>query len=412
VCFVRAAIVSTLLAQRQSKDGQALAAWAQEQVTAGTLAELGRGALVLQHDGSPDAPWQVSWEFRHGDVPCRWTLSDYGGHASIVAGQPQDAQPGEASAYTQLWEAFFGPPASVTSGSDLPPLPQFTLGLLCHPGGRPVETLQVQPNGGRLLPELAPHRSFADLAEIPLWTQQPNRVYSLAWVLRRVFQRGLIVIGEQFRGVGTMAAPLRPAGLYSIRELAARAPSFDPHALPLRLLRLKNGDLADRERFCQVQSLFAELASGREVDLSLQVSASGGQEAAGGDNGEAVVTVLVTSQDSTAGTGWELPVQLCGAGTWEALVLAEALAAAPGRVIVLDEPALNLHPGWQQLLLARLRQRAGSGQCVLITHSPYLLPVDNEDDIYRLVRADRYDGVTRLSRARRPVTDARAVVRD
>jgi len=93
-------------------------------------------------------------------------------------------------------------------------------------------------------------------------------------------------------------------------------------------------------------------------------------------------------------------------------VLAEALATAPGRVIVLDEPALNLHPGWQQLLLARLRQRAGSGQSVLITHSPYLLPVNDEDDIYRLVRADRYDGVTRLSRARRPVTDARAVVRD
>jgi Overcoming lysogenization defect protein-like, TOPRIM domain/AAA domain, putative AbiEii toxin, Type IV TA system len=93
-------------------------------------------------------------------------------------------------------------------------------------------------------------------------------------------------------------------------------------------------------------------------------------------------------------------------------VLAEAVASAPGRMIVLDEPALNLHPGWQQLLLARLRQSTGSGQFVLITHSPYLLPVDDEDDIYRLVRANRCDGVTRVSRASRPVTDPRAVVRD
>jgi hypothetical protein len=59
-----------------------------------------------------------------------------------------------------------------------------------------------------------------------------------------------------------------------------------------------------------------------------------------------------------------------------------------------------------------LRRRAGPSQSILITHSPYLLPVDDEDDIYRLVRADRGDGGTRLSQARYPVTDARAVVRD
>jgi len=414
-CFVRAAIVSTLLAQRQSKDGQALAAWAEEQVTADTLADLGHGALVLQHEGSPDAPWRVTWEFRNGDAPYRWVLNGYrSAHVLIAAGQPEDV-PNESNSYTPLWEAIFGSPASGAGSSELPSLPQFTFALLCRPDGPPVEALQVQANGGRLDPELAPHRSFADLAGIPLWTQTPDRVYSLAWVLRQVFQRGLVVIGEQFRGVGSMATPLRAAGLYSIRELAARAPNFDPYALPLRLLRLKNGDLADRDRFRQVQDLFAELASGRGMDLSLQISApaqQGGQDAAGGDDGAAVVTVLVTSEDSREGARWELPIQMCGAGTWEALVLAEALAAGPDRVTVLDEPALNLHPGWQQLLLARLRKRAGARQSVLITHSPYLLPVDDEDDIYRLVRADRYEGVTRLSRASRPVTDPRAVVRD
>jgi hypothetical protein len=414
-CFARAAIVSTLLAQRQSNDGgRVLAAWAEEQVTADALAELGRGVLVLQHDGSPDAPWQASWEFRHGDVLCRWTLSDYGGRMAVVAGQPQDVPSGGGGSYTQLQQAFFDPASRGTSSTEVPPLPQFTLGLLYRQDGPPMEALQVQANGGHLDPELAPHRNFAEMAEIRLWTQQPNRVYSLAWVLRRVFQRGLVVIGEQFRGVGTMAAPLRPAGLYSIRELAAQAPNFDPYALPLRLLRLKNGDLAGRQRFRQVQSLFGELASGRGMDLSLQVSAPmqhAGQETAGGDDGEAIVTVLVTGDDPD-GTSWELPVQMCGAGTWEAVVLAEALASPPSRVIVLDEPALNLHPGWQQLLLAQLRRHAGSRQSMLITHSPYLLPVDDEDDIYRLVRADRSDGGTRLSQARYPVTDARAVVRD
>jgi ABC-type Mn2+/Zn2+ transport system ATPase subunit len=415
-CFVRAAIVSTLLAQRSSDEGgQVLAAWAGEQITADAVIDLGRGVLVLQYNGSPDAPWQVSWEFRHGDVSCRWALSDYGGRMAVVGEQSQAAPSGRVGGYTQLAQTVFDSPSDGASSTGLPPLRPFSLEMLYRQDGPPVEALLLQASSGHLDPELAPHRSFADLVEIPLWTQQPNRVYSLAWVLRRVFQRGLVIIGEQFRGVGTMAAPLRPAGLYSIRELAAQAPNFDPYALPLRLLRLKNGDQAGRHRFREVQRLFGELASGRGLDLSMQVVAPAqatGQRDTGGDDGEAVVTILVTSEDSPAGSSWELPVQLCGAGTWEAVVLAEVLASAPSRVIVLDEPALNLHPGWQQLLLAQLRRYAGSRQSVLITHSPYLVPVDDEADIYRLVRADRSDGVTRLSRARYPLTDARAVVRD
>jgi len=419
-CFVRAALVATLLAQGQSVNGQGgvswaeeVPAWAEAQVTTSALAELGRGTLAFQHDGSPDAPWQIFWDFRHGNVPYRWTLTDYSSdRISIMAGKPENA-PVAVGAYTPLWDAIFGSPVSGSSSNEPPLLPPFTLDLLCRRDGPPVEALQIQSHGNRLYPELRPHRSFADLAGIPLWTQQSNRVYALAWVLRRVFQRGLMIMSEQFRGVGTLAVPLRPAGLYSIRELASRTPSFDPYALPLRLLRLKTGDLNDREQFRRVQGLFAELASGREMDVSLQVSApapSSGEGTAG--DGEAVVTILVATEDSPAGGHWELPIQMCGAGTWEALILAEALASAPSRVIVLDEPALNLHPGWQQLLLARLRQRASTGQSVLITHSPYLLPIEAEDDIYRIVRADRSDGATRLSRANRPVTDPRAVVRD
>ena len=402
--FLRAAIVSTLTASGDAHLGQSLSDWAERFITPPALADLASGTLVLQHTGSPDAPWDISWEFRFAGQRCRWGLSDVGGgRVSVLDADGGERPPGIANTYAPLSTVILGRPAG-SKPSDVPEIPEFSLSLLLGKDGMPGEAPLVQASGGRLDPALGPHRAFAEMAELALWVQQPNRVYSLAWLLRRAFQRGLVFLGEQLRGIGTMAAPLRAAGRYSIDELASRAPGFEPHALPLRLMRLKNGSLEERVRFRRIQELFARLASGRGVELSFQVAGAGGDAEA-----EVAVTVLVTEQDSSSGSSWELPVQLCGAGTWEALVIAEALAG-PDQVIVMDEPALNLHPGWQQQLLALLKERAG--QSLLITHSPYLLPLEDEDDIYRIVRASRAGGVTRLSRARRPVPDPRAVIRD
>jgi hypothetical protein len=403
VVFLRAAIVSTLMASGDAYLGQSLSAWAEESITSAAVADLASGALVLQHVGLPDAPWEVSWEFQFAGQRCRWGLSDVGGGKVSVLDADEGARSAKANPYVQLPETILGRPGSFKPG-EVPEMPKFGINLLLGKDGVPGEAPLVQANGGHLDPALGPHRAFAEMAEVALWIQQPNRVYSLAWVLRRAFQRGIVFIGEQLRGVGTMAVPPRPAGRYSISELASRAPGFEPYALPLRLMRLKNGSLQERDRFLRIQELFGSLASGRGVELSFQVAQGNGEES----DAEAAVTVLITEHDAS-GSPLELPVQLCGAGTWEALVLSEALASSD-RVVIMDEPALNLHPGWQQHLLGLLRERVG--QSILITHSPYLLPVEDENDIYRIVRVSRSDGATRVSRASRPVTDPRAVVRD
>ncbi len=405
-CFLRAAFVSTLLSAGRGQQPPGLEEWAEKQITVRSVADLGQGTLVLQHAGSPDAPWQVSWEFQAHGRRCRWGLSDIGGGRIVDMGAIPNPEQATGSTHTPLWDVIFPAPPDGRS-IDVRLLPDFDLSLLLGQGRPPVEAPLVHAEGGRMDPALAPYRMFSDMAGFQPWVQQPNRVYSLAWLLRRVYQRGLIITGEQFRGIGTMAAPPRPAGQYTISELAAPAPASEPYALPLRLMRLKNGNLEERDQFRQIQNLFGELASGRRVELSFQVTAT---PAAAGQEAEAAVTVLVADQDAGRGEVWELPVQLCGAGTWEALVLAEALVSGDDRVVILDEPALNLHPGWQQLLLAHLRERGG--QSVLITHSPYLLPVENEDDIHRITRVSRRDGVTHLSRAGHPVADAHAVVRD
>ena len=58
------------------------------------------------------------------------------------------------------------------------------------------------------------------------------------------------------------------------------------------------------------------------------------------DDGEPVMII----EPTVAGHHGERPVELSGAGIQEALVLSALLGSNPGRVTVLDEPAVNLEP--------------------------------------------------------------------
>ena len=78
------------------------------------------------------------------------------------------------------------------------------------------------------------------------------------------------------------------------------------------------------------------------------------------------------------------------------MVVAEAVADSDDRVIVLDEPALNLHPAWQRLLAARVRD--APGQFLVITHSPYLVSMERPEDLAGLVRLSRSNGATTVRR--------------
>jgi predicted ATP-dependent endonuclease of OLD family len=95
-----------------------------------------------------------------------------------------------------------------------------------------------------------------------------------------------------------------------------------------------------------------------------------------------------------------------GAGTWEALVLAESIVDSEHRLVVLDEPALNLSPTWQHLVRSQLRD--APGQFLLITHSSGLVPVDQPEDLCRLVRFDSAGGATRVRRLSAPLGEEAA----
>ncbi|MGH8987757.1 MAG: ATP-dependent nuclease [Acidimicrobiales bacterium] len=65
-------------------------------------------------------------------------------------------------------------------------------------------------------------------------------------------------------------------------------------------------------------------------------------------------------------------------------------------MVVLDEPALSLHPAWQCLLAARVRE--APGQFLVVTHSLYLVPIEKPNDLAGVVRLTRSNGATVLRR--------------
>lgn len=64
-------------------------------------------------------------------------------------------------------------------------------------------------------------------------------------------------------------------------------------------------------------------------------------------------------------------------------MLRALLRGTPGRITVLDEPAVNLEPTVQRRLVSQVR---GPGQYLVITHSADLVPFDESDDLKRIVR--------------------------
>jgi hypothetical protein len=186
-------------------------------------------------------------------------------------------------------------------------------------------------------------------------------------------------------------------------EFTSHTIGREPSALPLRLLRLKNGGVADCQRYASIHELFRTLAPGKTFDVTYaampgQASSSGAEptDADTGEPPEINVTVLVSDEIAPPAGRRELSIFQHGAGTWEALVLAEALADSGHRVVILDEPGPTLHPTWQRLLKSRLGDNPG--QVVLVTHSASMVPVETVTDLHRLVHLGRIGGSTRPRR--------------
>ncbi len=412
--FVRAAILHTLIEELQSGDPPArvrLAEWTDAEIGDDALSPLLAGAVVLRHAGMSHAPWEVSYEFTYDGVDYCWLIAGPNMMPGIVRSDSRPAWRG-AGVRKRLLDCLFGMSATGGQPAQLPdPLPPFDLAALC-PGPSEVVAAPVLRTGGGILDQqLPPFRRAIDLLGLPIPETAPNQTWPLSYVLNLILADGVVTVGEQFRGLGAGGGPPQQPGPYPWEAMASPLRSHAPWALPLRLFELKNGTPEQRRRYKAIQDTFTALAPGRTFEIGFQATPleaispapiGAGQVAVFGPNAPvdqsalvqpgATITVVIGRTANGGRHPDDLPVQLHGAGTWEALVLAEALADSEGRFVILDEPAVTLHPTWQRALRSRIPQT--SGQLLVITHSADLAPIASADDLARLVRVENESGAT------------------
>ena len=420
--FVRASILSTLLGELRfhsnDENAAAVSRWVETEITNVKLSPLCSGAVLLEHNGLPDQPWDISYEFSYQNVSYRWLISP-SNFASVIVPASSIPYRGNQIGDKRLMEALFKL-ASSDQPVQLPDLlPSFDFSSLCPGNDRPIGPILIQTGAGSFDTDFTPFRRAVELLNIPGKDNVSQRSFPLSYVLLLLLEDGIITLGEQFRGLGIGGTPPQQSGPYPWEVLISPLRSRSPWLLPLRLFELKNGSQADRIRFQEIQKTFTELAPGRSIDVKFEAFDRNTMNPTAIGTGQVVAysasnsrqdqqNLLVTPQPGAAITivvdrekgndrhPDDIPIQLHGGGTWESLVIAEALVESRDRFVIYDEPALTLHPTWQRAVRSAIKKAPGT--CLVITHSANLVPVETEDDLSALVRIENESGSSQIHR--------------
>lgn len=156
--------------------------------------------------------------------------------------------------------------------------------------------------------------------------------------------------------------PEHPYGDFSAPQLEFELKDFknpapvdlsDGQNLALFLFRLKNGSEPERQRYGGIGEMFKRLTTGREFDVGMDDQAEGRNT--NGENEKAIFLQIRVLNGSC-----EIPLAFSGAGLAESLFLSAIIEGTDNRVILLDEPALNLHPTTQSTVLKEIEARGQS----------------------------------------------------
>ncbi len=355
--FIRSLVTGALTAHRQAQNMAEIDAWAEEEITEDKLLPLMEGEIVTSHPGTQDGRWECAYEFTargydQDEHRYRWVLLGLQSGAIFDADAPAGVQGSDVAT------RITGSPAPPTT-PDIPLPGRFQqLTLLPHPDLSTMSCtfdLSSRPSGSQ--------RRFAEMTGLSLLVPGGSRMVSLATVLRVIFRRAL---------VQTSDTRLLPSGgvSWSSSELALN--SGAEARLPELMLRLKNGDPSERARYQRIRSLFTEFTQGRACEVRLLQVQQANEDGQGSSTVQ-VPALWVTVNMATGDLDPEIPIEFAGAGAWEALFLASVLGEPSASVVVLDEPAVALHPSLQRQVGAHLF--SAPAQFVVITHSAELLPL-------------------------------------
>jgi len=98
---------------------------------------------------------------------------------------------------------------------------------------------------------------------------------------------------------------------------------------------------------------------------------------------------------------YPIAIEQAASGLYEILFLLTTIIGESGKVLLLDEPELHLHPNMQKRILSLFSESKtqGRNQILMITHSPYLLSAEGTDATWRFTKTESCTKVLNLGRA-------------
>lgn len=189
-----------------------------------------------------------------------------------------------------------------------------------------------------------------------------------------------LILRRDFVFTNNLRAPLTEAVDFDWKEQTEYEDLRDERSFLPHLFRLKNGEYRRRERYKAIQTTFGRLLGSH---ISFEIVAAPVENA---DHQAALEAHIIEN-------GRDTPITFHGAGMWEALILSVLLDDTLGQVVLLDEPAANLHPSVQHRLVELLREKAKQdrlGQILLVSHSAHVLPTkaDEFEHVYRFSKRE------------------------
>uniref|UniRef100_UPI0026161936 AAA family ATPase n=1 Tax=Ferrimicrobium sp. TaxID=2926050 RepID=UPI0026161936 len=335
---------------------------------------LKEGVLVLRHSRTLDARWKLAYEFEHDGKTFWWAVSDlssrrYGGHL-FIAGSTSSEVPEE-----------YKDRIDVAPGEDH--FENVGYGSMFPSGERPID-LRIKSqlasfDSGTIWDELR----RADL--VGGFVRGASFIWGFERVLAKVLADRIVSDLDDVE----LGSPITTT-MDILAQPSAPAPNIGSPSIPRylsSLFRWSVGDHAARQRYSEACKIFSDLR-GDGSHPELKVSANRNAHVNDVDyvvndltpeNGHplkehhVVQDYAVTIEPMIRrADGTELPLSAIGSGGVELLRLATLLVEDPTSVVLLDEPAAHLHPRAQERLLQFLRK--GTAQCIVVSHSPGLLP--------------------------------------
>ncbi len=213
------------------------------------------------------------------------------------------------------------------------------------------------------------------------FSQASGRRLTFGFLLSLLFQRATVFTNN-------VRSPFSTPNKLDINEVMLQQVNIDDELqIPLWLLRLKNGDTTEQVRFRRIQETFRML-TGDSLSFDLTVKLLPQQNPITTSSQLPTLDIRVIDAEGDISLAYE------GSGIWEALVLSTLLDESEGRLVLLDEPAANLHPSMQYKLLEVLR--SAPGQVIIVTHSAHLLPI-HTDEFHSVYRMQKNRLETRVS---------------